>query len=67
MFYVRYLIIENDDVASLYEGPVDYYFATLLIADVGVDASIPRGLLSRAPVIAARIVPEAEVPHGATR
>ena len=49
IWYVRSFIKENDELVYLDEGPWDRYLAELVIADIAVDASIPRGI-GRVPV-----------------
>ena len=39
------------------EGPLDRYLAELVLADIGIDASIPRGL-GRVRVERAELVPD---------
>ena len=59
MWYVRSFFIENGEVVALDEGPWDRTFAELIIADIGVDASIPRGI-GRQDVLRSIIVHESE-------
>jgi hypothetical protein len=44
MWYVRSFFREEDTLVYLDEGPLDRYFAELVLADIGVDGTIPRGL-----------------------
>ena len=60
MWYVRSFFIENGVEVALDEGPWDHTLAELIIADIGVDASIPRGL-DRQKVERAILIPESEV------
>lgn len=43
-YYVRSWFRENNQPVYLDEGPFDLYFAELVLADIGIDASIVRGL-----------------------
>jgi len=61
MFYVRSTFIEQGQRVHLHEGPWDHSLAEVILADIGVDASIPRGI-GRQQVLSAVIVPEADVP-----
>jgi hypothetical protein len=56
---VRSYILENGEEVHLDEGPWDRCLAELILADIGIDATIPRGL-GRAEVRHARIVPANE-------
>ena len=57
MWYVRTFFREGGELVYLDEGPWDRYLAELVIADIGVDGSIPRGLervrVERAILVAA--------------
>ena len=57
MWFVRTFFYEDDALVYLDEGPLDRYFAELVIADIGVDGTIPRGLdrvrVERAVLVAA--------------
>ena len=44
MWYVRSFFRENETLVYLDEGPLDRYFAELVLADIGVDGTIPYGL-----------------------
>lgn len=57
LVFVRSILLENGEEVYLDEGPWDGYLAELVIADIGVDASIPRGI-GRVPVLRARLVRE---------
>lgn len=59
MWAVRSFIIEHGREVFVDEGPWDRYFAELVLADIGVDASIPRGL-GRVSVLRAIIIPAEE-------
>jgi hypothetical protein len=56
MWYVRSVLIENDREVFLDEGPFDRWLAELVLADIGIDATIPRGL-GRVTVLRACLVP----------
>jgi hypothetical protein len=56
LWAVRSYLVENDEEVYLDEGPWEYYLASLVLADIGIDASIPRGV-SRARVTRAQLVP----------
>lgn len=62
MWYVRTWFRERGSAAGdgelvyLDEGPLDRYLAELVLADIGIDASIPRGL-GRVRVERAELVP----------
>ena len=43
-FYVRTYFIEDGLMVYLDEGPFDRYLAELVLADVGIDGTIARGL-----------------------
>ena len=57
MWYVRSFFREEDTLVYLDEGPLDRYFAELVLQDIGVDGTIPRGLdrgrVERAVLVAA--------------
>ena len=57
MWYVRSWFREHDELVYLDEGPWDRYLAELVLADIGIDASIPRGIgrvtVERAVLVAA--------------
>lgn len=55
-WYVRTYFVESGSLVWLDEGPFDRYFAELVLADIGIDASIPRGL-GRVRVLRALLVP----------
>ena len=59
MYVVRTYFRENGELVYLDEGPWDHYLAELVLADIGIDASIPRGM-DRVVVERAIIVPAAE-------
>jgi len=59
MWAVRSYFVENGEVVFLDEGPWDRFLAELVLADIGVDASIPRGL-GRVNVLRAKLVPASE-------
>lgn len=44
MWFVRTFFREHGELVYLDEGPWDRYLAELVIADIAIDASIPRGL-----------------------
>lgn len=44
MWYVRTYFREGASLVFMDEGPWERYLAELVLADIGVDASIPRGL-----------------------
>ena len=56
---VRSVLIEQGEEVRLDEGPWDRYLAELVLADIGIDASIPRGL-DRARVYRAKVIPAEE-------
>ena len=53
---VRSVIVERGVEIDFDEGPWDRHLAELVLADIGIDASIPRGI-GRVPVLRARLVP----------
>jgi hypothetical protein len=55
LWFVRSRLLENGIEAILDEGPLDRWHAELLLADIGIDASIPRGL-GRVQVVSASLV-----------
>lgn len=60
LWVVRTILIENGEEVYLDEGPWDRVLAELILADIGVDASIPRGV-GRVAVLRARLVPVEDV------
>jgi len=56
MVYVRTYFREHGELVHLDEGPLERWLAELLIADIGVDGTIPRGL-DRVTVERAVLVP----------
>jgi len=58
LWSVRSILMEDGNEVYLDEGPWERYLAELVLADIGVDASIPRGI-DRARVFRARIIPAA--------
>lgn len=56
LYWVRSILIEDGERVRLDEGPWEQYLAELVLADIGIDASIPRGI-GRVPVHSARLVP----------
>ena len=57
LLYVRTFFREHGSLVFLDEGPLERYLAELLIADIGLDATIPRGL-GRVVVERAVLVPD---------
>ncbi len=55
LWFVRSWLCEDGREVSLDEGPFDRHLAEIVLADIGVDASIPRGL-TRVPVERASLV-----------
>jgi len=55
MWFVRTFFMEGEDLVFLDEGPWDRWLAELVLADIGIDASIPRGL-GRITVLSAILV-----------
>jgi hypothetical protein len=57
LWYVRTFFHEEGLQVHLDEGPWERYLAELVLADIGVDASIPRGIgrvtVDRAVLVAA--------------
>ncbi len=43
LWYVRIYFLENEELVYLDEGPWDRYLAELVLVDIGIDATIPRG------------------------
>ena len=59
LWYVRSFFEEGGELVFLDEGPWDYTLASLVLADIGIDASIPRSL-KRVTVKRARLVRASE-------
>jgi len=55
LYYVRSYFIEENELVHLDEGPWEYYLAMLVISDIGIDASVPRGL-GRVQVVKAKLI-----------
>ena len=55
LWAVRCRILEDGRVVPYEDGPFDRYLAELVIADIGIDAKIPRGL-TWVDVLSARLV-----------
>lgn len=44
LWYLRTYFYENEELVYLDEGPLDWFLVNVLLSDIGMDASIPRGI-----------------------